>query len=196
MTIYQNLLNTILLILISFLSGSLMISYWLGRIKGKDVRSFGNGNPGAINAFKAVGWHLGILAMLLDFLKGAIPIFLINHFLGISDARLIPIAIAPVLGHAYSPFLDFKGGKTMAVTFGIWSGLTLWEAPMVLGLSFIILKYVIRIKNDAWSVVLGMPTILIYLLLRNPDPILIMIFVLNYIIVIVKHRKELRIKIG
>lgn len=185
------MLVTILLTLICYLIGSMMFSVWLGRLKGLDIRKYGDGNPGAINAFKAGGWIIGIFSMLLDYFKGFLPLLFIVRKIGIEDLKLVPIAIAPVLGHAFSPFLGFGGGKAIGVTFGIWSGLTLWMGPTVLGAAFLFFKFVTRIKQAAWIVLLGMICLLVFILLLKPYPVLIMVWVLNFSILLFKHRGDL-----
>lgn len=185
-------LMTIALTLLSYLSGSLMFSFWLGKLKNVDIRNFGDGNPGAINAFKGAGWGIGIISLLLDYLKGFLPVYLVYQVLGITDIRLIPIAIAPVLGHAFSPFLRFRGGKSIAVTFGIWSGLTLWEGPTLLGTIYCFLKFIVKTKNDGWGVLIGMGGLLIYVLFRHPNSVFIAIFSLNALVLVIKHWQELR----
>ena len=116
-----------------FLVGAMPFSYWLGRIVlHTDIRLYGDGNPGAISAWRAGTWRIGLPAMLLDYLKGAVPVSLAHLAFGISGWSLVPIALAPVLGHAFSPFMRFRGGKAIAATFGIWTGVLLAEGPMVL----------------------------------------------------------------
>ncbi|MCS7252129.1 MAG: glycerol-3-phosphate acyltransferase [Thermoflexus sp.] len=119
---------------VAFLSGSLPLAWWIGRWGMKvDIRQYGDGNPGAMNVRRAGGRGWFVLALLLEFFKGAIPIWLARHIGGLSDWALIPLAIAAPVGHAFSPWLGFRGGKALAVTFGVWSGLTLWQIPMLLG---------------------------------------------------------------
>ncbi len=98
------MLTTVLLTLICYIIGSLMFSCWLGRIKGVDIRMYGDGNPGAINAFKAGGWLIGTLGLSLDYLKGFLPVLFVTRALRINDWRLVPIAVAPVL---VMPFRHF-----------------------------------------------------------------------------------------
>ncbi len=169
-----------------------MFSYWLGKLTGKDIREIGDKNPGAINAFKTGGWKIGIPAMLLDFLKGFIPIFIIYQSYKINDIRIFPIAIAPIVGHAFSPFLNFKGGKAIAPSFGVWAGLTLWQGPTVLGFAFVLLKFVLRIKKDALVTIIGFLFLLIYLLVFNRNLILIPIFISNLAIIVYKHWTDLK----
>jgi glycerol-3-phosphate acyltransferase PlsY len=120
-----------------FLLGSVPFSVLLSRgLGGEDPRVQADGNPGAFNAWKSAGWKAGIPAILLDFFKGAIPVGTAFYGVGISGISLLPVALAPILGHAFSPFLRFRGGKSLAVTFGVWAGLTFGEGALVLGLFF------------------------------------------------------------
>ncbi len=176
---------------LGFLSGSLPFSVWLGHLVARaNVRRYGDGNPGAVNAWRAGGWRAGLPALLLDYLKGATPVALARFGAGIGGWGLVPVALAPVLGHAFSPLLRFRGGKAIAVTFGIWSGLTLWAAPTVLGLA---LTLAIAVNStDAWSPFFGMLVLLGYLVLaRSPTPFLV-IWAGNFAILLWKHWRNLR----
>jgi glycerol-3-phosphate acyltransferase PlsY len=149
---------------LAFLSGSLPLSVWLGHYAlGVDIRQFGDGNPGAANVWRAGGARWGLTAVLLDFLKGALPVGLANFGIGIEGPGLAAVAIAPIAGHAFSPFLGFHGGKALAVTFGIWAGLTVWIVPAILGIFFGI--YLALLKPEGWAVMAGILSLLIVLLL-------------------------------
>jgi len=155
-----------------------------------DVRRYGDGNPGATNAWRAGGWRVGVPALLLDYLKGAVPVGMAHFTYGISGWALVPVALAPVLGHAFSPFLRFRGGKAVAATFGAWTGLTLGEVPMLLGL---LLGFFLAVQTaDAWSVMLGMAGILVHLLLRHSPPVILAIWTGNVLLLVWKHRHDLR----
>ena len=184
----------ILWILISFLIGAMPFSLWLGKLMRKDIRNYGDGNPGALNAWRAGGYYLGIPAILLDYLKGVVPVGLANFKLGFTGWELVPIALSPVLGHAFSPFLRFRGGKAVAATFGIWTGLTIWEGPTMLGV-FLGISFLIQ-RVDGWSVILAMSGLLVYFLLRQADSSIFAIWFGNASILAWKHRHDLRQKIG
>ena len=176
---------------LGFLLGAMPFSYWLGRlVLHTDIRTYGDGNPGATNAWRAGTWRVGLPAMLLDYLKGAVPVSLAHLALGISGWALLPIALAPVLGHAFSPFMRFRGGKAVAATFGIWTGLLVAEGPLVLGL-FLGLFYMLQ-TADSWSVILGMLGFLAWLLLRQAEPVILGIWSGNMLILVWKHRRDLR----
>jgi glycerol-3-phosphate acyltransferase PlsY len=177
--------------LVGFLSGSVPYSLLLGRwLAHADIRRYGDGNPGASNAAKAGGWRVAAPALLLDYLKGAVPVGLAHLHAGLTGWGLLPVALAPVLGHAFSPWLRFRGGKAVTVTFGIWTGLTLWEGPTLLG-TFLGLFYAL-LNADAWCVMFALLGWLLYLLLRGGEPNLLAVWLGNILIVGWKHRRELR----
>ena len=176
---------------IGFLLGAMPISPWLVRLAtGDDIRRYGDGNPGGANAWRAGTWRLGLPAVLLDFAKAAVPVSLARFRVGITGPGLVAVALAPLLGHAFSPFLGFRGGKAVAATVGMWSGLTLWEAPTVLGICFALLTWLQSV--DGWSVALGMLGLLLYLLLRRAGADLLAVWVLNFALLMWKHRAALR----
>lgn len=153
-------------IILGFIAGSLPFSVWVGHLLLKrDIRQLGDGNPGATNVFRAGNWKAGILALCLDYIKGLIPVATAYWVGGIRDERIILIFMAPLLGHQFSPFLKFRGGKGIATTFGAWTGLTLWEGPCILGLFLIFFYWFL--DQDAWSVVLGMTGLLFYWVIRG-----------------------------
>jgi glycerol-3-phosphate acyltransferase PlsY len=176
---------------LGFLLGAMPFSYWLGRlVLQTDIRGYGDGNPGAINAWRAGTWRVGIPALFLDYLKGAVPVTLARLAFGVSSWGMVPVALAPVLGHAFSPCLRFRGGKAIAATFGIWTGLTVAEGPTALGIC-LGLFYLIQ-SVDAWSVIVGMLGLVTYLLLRQVELSVLAIWGGNMLILAWKHRRDLR----
>ncbi|MDW8031607.1 MAG: glycerol-3-phosphate acyltransferase [Candidatus Bipolaricaulota bacterium] len=176
--------------LLGFFSGSLMFSHWLGLLFLKrDIRAVGDGNPGAVNLFRAGGRALGILGLLLDYAKGAGPVLAARLVGGLEGSELIPVALAPVLGHAFSPWLRGRGGKAVAVTFGIWTGVSLWEGPVVLG-ALLTLWYALSAR-DGWTVFVAMLCFAIYWVVRGIES-WIGIGLGCWTILAVKHYGELR----
>ncbi len=154
---------------LAFLAGALPISPWLARLAlAVDLRQVGDGNPGAANVWLAGGGSWGMAAVLLDFLKGAVPVGLAHFGFNASGWILAAIALAPILGHAYSPFLKGRGGKALAVTFGAWAGLTLWVVPLTLGL--LLALWLILLTVDGWAVVAGMLSLAPLLLGMGAEP--------------------------
>jgi glycerol-3-phosphate acyltransferase PlsY len=184
----------------AFVSGALMFSYWLGRLARKNLKNVGDGNPGALNLWKAAGYRLGVAGVLLDFIKGYLIILLAVEVGGMSGYGLIPIALAPIFGHAFSPFLRGKGGKAIAVTFGVWSGLTQFEVSLALAVILAVMLGGMKVINkwkpisseaDGQQVVIGMLLLGVYLYVRDAAAMLLWIWVGNTLLIMFKHHKEL-----
>jgi acyl phosphate:glycerol-3-phosphate acyltransferase len=143
-------MDILLWTLIGFFSGSIPFSILLGRLARKgDIRQYGDHNPGGTNVLRAAGWRWGLAALVLDGLKGAVPVGLAWFWIGINGWGIVPVALAPLFGHAFSPWLGGKGGKAVATTFGIWTGLTLGVGPTVLGL-LLGLSYAV-FESNGWA---------------------------------------------
>ena len=184
-------MGSIALIVFAFVCGSFPFSVWLGKIFiGLDVRQFGDGNPGATNVFKAGNNLVGLIALILDISKAAVPVGFSYFNLNIKGAAMILIAIAPIVGHAFSPFLDFKGGKAIAAAFGVWIGLTTWKVSLP-GVVAVLIGTSI-FTSSGWSVMFALGGILTILVIWLPDPLLIWIWVVETIILAWTHRADLR----
>ncbi len=113
--------------------GSIPFGYLAGRVKGVDLREHGSRNIGATNAMRVLGKAWGIPVFLLDFVKGYLPALLWWRY-GAADAGewlryggLVLVSLATILGHTYTCFLQFKGGKGVATTAGVLMSIS----PMV-----------------------------------------------------------------
>jgi acyl phosphate:glycerol-3-phosphate acyltransferase len=190
----------ILFMIIEFICGSLMFSYWLGLAVKKNLRVIGDGNPGAFNLWSASGYRLGILGIILDFMKGYLPLVILVEHGFIRGLTIVPVAIAPILGHDFSPFLKFKGGKGIAVTFGVWSAVTRFEVSIayaiILAMLLLIVKLLKRGKPsskeiDAFMVVTGMLLLGIYLIVRALGDYLIILWLANVLLLTYTNRRKL-----
>lgn len=102
----------------SFLCGSIPFSWLLGKLKGVDLREHGSGNPGATNLLRTCGKGLGVVGLLLDTLKGALPVYLVLHS-GLPYPWIPASAVlAAVFGHVFMPWFGFRGGKGAATALG------------------------------------------------------------------------------
>ena len=193
-------MNTFLLFLLAFTAGALPFSLWVGRVAlGKDIRRYGDANPGATNVLRAGSKKAAALALLLDFLKGAIPVGLAHFQLHVTGWPLIVVALLPVVGHAFSPFLGGRGGKAVATTGGIWCGLTVWEGPTIGGLLLGLTTYLLG--ANGWAVLTAISGMVLYLALSpaswnglaaRPDTgIIWAVGLLNLLLTGWKHRSDL-----
>jgi glycerol-3-phosphate acyltransferase PlsY len=147
-------ITTLLLALAAFGLASVPFSLVIGRLfLHKDIRGYGDGNPGAYNVFKAGGHKIGYLAVVLDVGKGVPFVFLAHAMFNLSGPGLIIVAVSAVLGHAFSPFLGWHGGKAVAVTFGVLLALPQREMLLVF-MAFMVLGFLF-IEVDAWTVICG-----------------------------------------
>lgn len=120
-----------LLIPAAYLLGSVSFAWICGRLKGIDLRQHGSGNLGATNAGRVLGWKWFALVMVLDLLKGLAPV-LVSNFAH-DDWLRIATALAAVIGHVFTCFHGFKGGKAVATSLGVIIGL----APPAAGIIFL-----------------------------------------------------------
>jgi glycerol-3-phosphate acyltransferase PlsY len=111
--------------LISYLIGSIPTGYWMGLIvKRIDIRTVGSKNIGATNVFRILGRKYGILVLILDILKGIIPVIAARiYFSHELQIVCILVGMAAVCGHTWTIFLRFKGGKGVATSLGVFLGL-------------------------------------------------------------------------
>ena len=127
-------------LLIAYLIGGVPIGLMIGKIfRGIDVREFGSGNIGASNVWRTLGPRLGATVFVLDVVKGFAPVFLTHHRLPHAALLTVLVGIAAILGHNFSPFLKFRGGKGVATSLGVAIGL----APIAAAIGF-----------AAWGIVL------------------------------------------
>lgn len=183
-------MNPIAFVLLAYLCGSLPFSVWLGkRFLRIDVRHIGDGNPGAANVLNAGSKLLGLLALMLDVSKAAVPVGLAYFNMGIRGVPMFLIAIAPILGHVFSPFLGFRGGKAISTALGVWIGLTIWKASLAGVVAAVI--GIALFTPPGWAVMIALGGILITLLLWLPDPLLLFVLIGQIVILAWTHRADL-----
>ena len=148
--------------LLAYLLGSIPTGYLVARAKGIDIRSVGSGNIGATNALRVLGKPAGILVFVVDALKGFLAVVLIVNWYpelcnlaprwfasnGHGDHQLreslgIVAGVFAVLGHNYTCWLKFKGGKGIATSAGVLTALVPWALLIIFSL-FIVLSAITR----------------------------------------------------
>jgi glycerol-3-phosphate acyltransferase PlsY len=188
-------LNWLLWFAFAFLCGALPLALWLGKAAlGVDIRQYGDGNPGATNVFRAGGRAVGALAIFLEALKGALPVALAFFVGRLQGWELVAVAAAPPLGHAFSPFLNFRGGKAVAVTGGVWIGLTLWEAPIIAAIAITFWFNVFAVSG--WIVVFTTLSVLAFYSAIRPEPLYQAVAVVHLLLFFWTHRADLRLPPG
>jgi len=114
-------------VLVSYLLGAIPTSYLVVRlVKGQDLRRLGSGNLGATNLYRTLGWRYAIPVGLFDLLKGMVPVVVFGPRAGGEPLVPLLLGIAALLGHVFSVFVKFRGGKGVATGAGIVLGLAPW----------------------------------------------------------------------
>ncbi len=178
----------VLLILGSYLIGSVPFGVILTRMKGIDIFSVGSGNPGATNVWRAAGPGIGATVFALDVLKGLAPAML-GHWLTGDPLVSLGCGVAAIVGHTLSPFLKFKGGKGISTGLGALLGSAPLVAAIVLG-SFIVVFAISRyvsLSSIAAAVALGVTGFALHLPLS-----IALIYAALTVFIIYRHRANVK----
>lgn len=123
---------------LSYLIGSVPTGYWAGRVfKGLDLREHGSKNIGATNAWRVMGAQWGVMVLLIDVLKGLLPVVWLAPLLAgpsfplsLEGAKVVA-GLGAIMGHNWTFFLGFKGGKGVATTAGVFLGIS-WQVMLII----------------------------------------------------------------
>ena len=151
----------IIIAVASFLLGACPFSIIIGKLcLHKDIRDYGDHNPGAANVFKAGSISFGFLAVFLEIAKGVPFVLLAWLLFNFPEPMILFTGLCAILGHAFSPFLGFKGGKATAVTFGVFLAIPNKEIVIV----FVILMIAgfFLLDGDGWRIVLSTAGCLVF----------------------------------
>ena len=191
-------MKTFILIVIAYILGSIPNALWIGKVfRGIDVREHGSKNTGSTNAARVLGAKLGILTLILDISKGAIPVALsffmkvdlLENMTGISSLDPIMVGIFAIIGHSFSLFMKFKGGKAVATTVGVFTVLVpkaLLLAAVVFFVIFAVTRYV---SVSSITAAISLPIFIFFLYWDVPYTIFGGII---EILIIVKHKSNIQ----
>jgi glycerol-3-phosphate acyltransferase PlsY len=121
--------NPFLLLILAYLLGATPTGLWVGkRFFGIDLRTVGSGNLGATNTFRVLGWKAALPVILVDVLKGWLPTWLFPRlaYAGTAWGWTLAFGAAAILGHVYSVWVRFRGGKGVATSGGVFLALAPW----------------------------------------------------------------------
>lgn len=125
----------VLMVLLAYLIGATPTSYLAGRLgHGIDLREHGSKNLGATNVYRVLGWKYAIPVALFDIAKGVIPVKILAPWSNGPAWFTVALGIAAVLGHMFSPYVRFRGGKGVATAAGVFLAL----APLAVAISILI----------------------------------------------------------
>ncbi len=195
-------------LILAYLLGSIPFSLVIGqRVKGIDLREYGSGNLGATNVYRNLGSAWGGLCLVLDMAKGALAVVLMTviviaqpdnqplplHLTG--DIYRILAGVFAILGHGFSPFASFKGGKGIATTFGVF--LILEPLPILIAFGiFLAVFFATRIVSlGSLCAAAVVPLAVLVFELRSPNGFSVTLFVFSVLLsalVIWRHRANIR----
>lgn len=182
-----------LLLVGAYLLGSIPTGLLLAKAFGVDIRTKGSGNIGATNVYRTVGKKLGILTLAGDCLKGLVPV-LVAKGMGLPAGMVAAVGLAAFLGHVYTVFLGFKGGKGVATALGVFLGVSPLSILLALAV-FIPVLYKWRFVSLASITAAGVVPIAVALIERRPEPTAMALVIAS--IVIWRHRENIaRLRAG
>ena len=141
----EYIVRSIVFVVFAYLCGSVPWGFIIGKFRGVDVRTVGSKNIGATNVTRCVGKRAGQLCFALDFIKGLVPVLVVQHLGGVDEKVLLMVLVAAVIGHMFPIFLNFKGGKGVSTAAGAIAALA--PIPLVAALTvwvvvFLVSRYV------------------------------------------------------
>ena len=180
-------------VLSAFFLGAVPNAYLAGRfLKNIDIRQHGSGNIGATNVFRILGKGPGIVVFSLDFLKGALPVVIFMFVLPHSSHQQLfafSIGLAAMLGHMFTPFLRFKGGKGIATGSGAVCACfpLLFAIALAVWLLSFLLSRIVSVSS-----ILAVCALLLSALLTRQSREILFVFFAMLILVLYSHRGNIK----
>jgi glycerol-3-phosphate acyltransferase PlsY len=185
-------LTAALCLLGSYLVGAIPTSYLAGRLfRGIDLREHGSKNLGATNVYRTLGWRYAIPVGLFDIAKGAVPVLILAPQFSESQLFALACGIAAIVGHVFSVFVRFRGGKGVATAAGVMLGLT----PLALGVALLAWLLVVALSGYVSLASIAAAAIFpvaVYLLERPDRPEILWLDALVAAAIIWLHRANIR----
>lgn len=187
----------ILGMILSYLVGSIPTAFLFGKwLKGIDIREHGSGNVGATNVFRVLGKGPGFSVLIIDILKGVIAVAVVADLLGLTSVlfRMI-LAVCVVIGHNWTVFLGFKGGKGIATSLGVLIGLTI---RIVAIRPVLIITVIVWLSSFLLSGIVSLSSILaavflpIIMILTNQSLGITCLGVIFCVFVVIRHRPNIK----
>lgn len=179
-------------LLASYFVGAIPTSYLAGRIfRGIDLRQHGSRNLGATNVYRTLGWRYAVPVGLVDIAKGAVPVLVFAPQVSSSQLFALACGIVAILGHVFSAFVRFRGGKGVATAAGVMLGL----APLALGVAALTWLLVLKLSGYVSLASIAAAALFpaaVYLLERPDRPEILWLDALVAAAIIWLHRANIR----
>ncbi len=185
----------ILFVFLLYFCGSIPFSYFVPKkLSGVDIRTVGSGNIGATNVIRALGKKIGVLCLILDALKVFIPLLILKFIVFSNGSQFeqqlwfSAAAVAGVLGHDYSIFMRFKGGKGVSSSMGVFFAVNWISGSIFLGLG-LLLAFTTKIMSVTSFTALTVSTVLIYFL--TDSWVYLCLYIFLSLFSLFRHRKNI-----
>ena len=184
------MLKIIIYLILSYLCGAIPFGYIVAKLfRHVDIRTVGSGNPGATNVYRTISKPLGVLTLLLDMLKGFVPVYFVSIINPSSYLIVLSVALVTILGHVFTVFLNFKGGKGVATGCGIFFALSPLATTICL-ITFIIVLIISKYVSLGSIFAAVMLPIAIFFVGSNFELLIFAILVAT--VVIIRHISNIK----
>ena len=182
--------NLILFSISAFIIGSIPFGVIISRsTTGIDITKQGSGNIGATNVARSLGIKWGIVTLILDFFKGFLPIYLCQKIFMWPEMYILTIALTSLLGHQFSIFLKFRGGKGVSTVFGIFMALS----PITALIAFIIFIGIVYWSDFvSLASIISVSTTPVFLLVEMKSIVYIIGAILMAALICLKHKSNIQ----
>ncbi|MCJ7666439.1 MAG: glycerol-3-phosphate 1-O-acyltransferase PlsY [Actinobacteria bacterium] len=196
------ILIKILIVITSYLFGSIPVAYVLFKIKkGDDIRKYGSGNVGGTNVIRTLGAGWGLFTIFADALKGFLPVLAVYLIYPGDFILLALVSVAVILGHVFPIYIRFKGGKAISTTLGVVLGISVlpfilkpaWLRilPLFIGLGIWIIIFIIIRIVSLGSLIAAVSVPVSFYLLKYPLAIVIAA-VFWALLIFITHRDNIK----
>lgn len=179
------MIKIIIYLILSYLCGAIPFGYIVAKVfKNIDIRKHGSGNPGATNVYRTVSKPLGVLTLVLDILKGFLPVYFVTLINPTTNWIVILVAFITIFGHIFTVFLNFKGGKGVATGCGVFLALN----PLATLICFVIFIVILSIfKYVSFGSIIAAMMLPITLFFLNSEPEIVLFAGVVAILVVFRH---------
>ncbi|HLK16199.1 MAG TPA: glycerol-3-phosphate 1-O-acyltransferase PlsY [Fimbriimonadaceae bacterium] len=179
----------VLLIFGAYILGGIPLGVIVARAHGIDIFKVGSGNIGATNVYRAVGGRWAGIVFAGDIAKGLIPTLLARTLFPTQEAYWVAGGASATLGHCFSPFLRFRGGKGVACLLGMVLGISVVDTAWAFGTFLVILALTRYVSLGS---LIGVPTAAVVAFVRHENPVIIGTFAAAALLTVLLHRKNIK----
>ena len=184
------MLKIIIYLLFAYLCGAIPFGYIIAKVfKHVDIRTVGSGNTGATNVYRSISKPLGVLTLILDLLKGFVPVYCTMLLNPDSVWLIIAVAFITIIGHIFTVFLNFNGGKGVATGCGVFLALN----PLAILICFLVfILFLVIFRYVSLASIMAAATLPVSLYFLNSTHEIVIFASIISVLVIVRHISNIK----